>query len=128
MSNICYICSSNNTICNNMKCSICFNGICTDCIDKLKQIKKDNDNIYISYSCPYCRNNINYDILDEKLDKKETFNILKSYLIKNIYKVEQYDILRKRNKELENQIEEMYLEYDNMINNKHNETGIIIAT
>ena len=110
-SNICI----SKKICNEkMKCTICKNTICNDCIEKIKDISIDDNDVFFKYNCPFCRTELKFNITDDKLEKEDTINIIKNFLIKSVYKYNQYEILKQENKQLKNDIEEMYMEIEDI--------------
>ncbi len=104
MSNKCYVCKNQNKL--NYICNGCKNDICIDCLSKMKFLTEVDNKIMIDYKCCFCRNINNI----QSIDNIDILYILQKELKDMLYYKKQYQIFKNKNKILENQIEEMYLE------------------
>ena len=108
----CLICNNNNYS-DNLHCHICKKSICLNCCNKLesrKSVMIADEEIFIKYNCPYCRNENNKHI--KLFNKKELLEIYKNNLICyiNSYKKNKdYDfnlnILKNYNNILQNELQ-----------------------
>lgn len=101
----CFICNGDNKQ-SKYECIKCQKDICIDCLKQIKKLKNHNDNIILEFKCPFCRN---CNLINFK-DTLDIFYIIQQDLKDLIFYKSHYQLLKKQNKILENQIEELYLE------------------
>lgn len=121
MFNICNICLTNE-INDELECTTCYKSICTHCFKNLYELCIINDNVLVNIRCPYCRNT-NKCNLFEDITPETSIKIMKEYMIKSVYRYNQYEILMNENKRMENIIEDMAIKLNdiNEIKSEHND-------
>lgn len=106
----CSICTETSN--NHTKCNECTNLICKGCIKKMKTISVVNGNILMNFICPFCRNINCLNVFDEIKEKDLSIHLMKDVFITALSKSLRFDEMKRANKKLENQVEEMYMELE----------------
>ena len=85
MADICYICSDKK-ISENLDCFTCNNALCIDCCNKLNYKKyvlyNVKNEVFLKYTCPFCRSENNKNI--KLFEKKELTTFIVDLLTQHI--------------------------------------------